>query len=55
MKQQLPALDAGLGTELDQLVGEAHGLFVMLDHEHGVPAVTERDERIKEFLIIVRV
>ena len=55
LKQQLPALDASLGTELDHLVGEAHGLFVMLDHEHRVAAITQRDERIEEFLIIVRV
>ena len=42
------AVRAALGAEVDEAVGGAHDVEVVLDDEHGVPAVGEAAERAQQ-------
>jgi len=55
LEQELPALPTSLRPELDDLVGDPHRVFVVLDHDHRVPAVAQGDQGIEELAIVVRV
>ena len=38
--------NSGSRPEVDDVIGGTHGVFVMLDHDHGVSHVTETTERV---------
>ena len=50
----LAAFASRTGTEVDDVVSGAHHLLVMLDDDHGVPAVSQTLERIDETLVVAR-
>ena len=54
LEQQMAALRARLGPELDDLVGDAHRVLVVLDDEHRVAAIAQRADRLEQFLVVVR-
>ena len=41
LKDNVPALFPGSGTQLDEVVGTAHGLRVMFDNNHSIPSIAE--------------
>jgi len=55
LKQEIPALDPRLGPEFDQFIRDPQRVLVMLDHQHGVAAIAKRDQRVEQFLVVVRV
>ena len=48
----MAAAHAGAGAEVDDHVGGAHGLFVMLDHNHSVAQVAEALQRIQQAALV---
>ena len=42
-------------TDVDDVVGDADGLLVVLDHDHGVAEVAQADERVDEALVVALV
>ena len=44
----LAAMDAGAGADIDHIVGDADGVLVVLDHDHGVAEVAQPLERVEE-------
>ena len=42
-------------TEIDNMVGGAHGVFVMFDDKEGVASVTKATEDAEKLLIVARV
>ena len=51
-RDDVPAVLARAGPEVDEVVGGAHHRLVVLDHEHGVAEVAEARERADEALIV---
>ena len=51
-RDNLAALLAGAGTDVHQVVGRAHGGFIVLDYEHRVAQVAEGKQRGDEALLI---
>ena len=50
-----PAARAGPGAEVDDVLGAADGLLVVLDHEHGVAARAQRLEGVEQARVVARV
>jgi hypothetical protein len=50
----LAALHAGAGTEVNNVVGAAHGFLVVLDDEQGVAAVFEELKGVEEMFVVPR-
>ena len=48
----LPAVDAGAGADVDEVVGGAHGVLVMLHHQEGIAQVPEVFQRGQELVVI---
>ena len=48
----LSAVDAGAGTDVDDMVGRAHGLFVMLHHDQSVSQVAQAVQRFQELGVV---
>ena len=51
----LAPLDARPGAEVDQVVGRAHRVLVVLDDDHGVAHVAEPLERGDQPVVVARV
>jgi len=49
------AVDASPGAHVDEVVGRAHHLFVVLDHEHGVAEVAQALERPDQLAVVALV
>src|SRR5436190_12545499 len=47
----LAALHARAGTEIDDVIGAAHGFFVVFDDEEGVAAIFEQLKGMKKMLV----
>ena len=48
-------MDPCAWTEIDNMVGSAHGVFVMFDDKEGVTSVTKATEDAEKLLIVARV
>ena len=48
-------MDPCAWTEIDNMVGGAHGVFVMFDDKEGVTSVTKATEDAEKLLIVARV
>jgi hypothetical protein len=48
-------MDPCAWTEIDDMVGSAHGVFVMFDDKEGVTPVTKATEDAEKLLIVARV
>ena len=46
---------AGAGADVDDVVGRAHGLLVVLDDEHGVAEVAQAQQRVDEAPVVALV
>jgi hypothetical protein len=42
------------GAEVDEVVGRAHGVLVVLDDDHGIPLVAERLEGPQQAVVVAR-
>jgi hypothetical protein len=51
----LAAMDAGAGAHVDDIVGGADRVLVMLDHEHGVAEVAQALERFEQPVVVALV
>ena len=51
----LAAMDAGAGADVDDIVGLADGVLVMLDDDHGVAEVAQVLERFEQARIVALV
>ena len=49
---QLAAVTAGAGAEVDDVVGAANGFFIVLDDEHGVAEVAQIFERGEQTAVV---
>ena len=52
LSHHLAAVDAGAGAEVDQPVGLAHRLLVVLDHQHGVAEVAHPLQRRQQLAVV---
>ena len=48
----LAAMDAGLRPDIDQVIGGADRLFVMLDDDHGVAEIAQPFQRRQQAVIV---
>ena len=46
------ASDARPGAEVDQIVGRAHGVFVVFDHDDGISDVAQMLQRVDQPIVI---
>jgi hypothetical protein len=53
--EEVAAVDAGGGSEVDDAVGAFHQLVVVLDDEEGVSFVAEAEERFDEAVVVAGV
>ena len=49
------AVHAGAGTEIDDVVGLADGILVVLDDDHGVAQVAQAHQRVEQALVVALV
>jgi hypothetical protein len=49
------AVDAGAGAHVDDMVGGADRVLVMLDHEHGVAEAAQALERFEQAVVVLLV
>ncbi len=49
------AMDAGAGADVDDVVGGADRILVMLDHDHGVAEVAQPAQRIEQARVVALV
>ena len=54
-RDDVAAEASGAGAEIDDVVGVADGVFVVLDHEHGVAEIAELLERFDEAIVVALV
>ena len=48
LRDDLAAMDAGAGADVDHIVGGADGVLVVLDHDHGVAEVAQPLQRFQQ-------
>ncbi len=41
LRHDVAAMDAGAGADIDHVIGEANGVLVMLDHDHGIAEIAQ--------------
>ena len=51
----MAAVLAGAGAEVEDVVGTADGVFVVLDDEDGIAEVAQGDEGVDEALVVALV
>ena len=51
----LAAVDAGTGADVEHVVGGADGVLVVLDHDHGVAEVAQPLQRFEQARIVALV
>ena len=49
------AMHAGAGADVDHIVGDADGVLVVLDHDHGVAEVAQPLQRVEQPRIVALV
>lgn len=54
LSYDLAPVDAGSRTEVDDMVGRAHGVLVMFDDEKRVTAISQISKNLQKFLIVAR-
>ena len=55
LRDDPPAVLAGAGAEVDEVVGRAHRLLVVLDDDHGVAEVAQPLERRDQLRVVALV
>ena len=45
-------MNAGIGTDIDDIVGGAHGILVVLDDDQGIAQIPQMFERGKQFFVV---
>ena len=55
LRNHAPAMHAGTGAHVDQVVGGAHHVFVMLDDQHAVADVAQMLERADQPVVVALV
>ena len=55
LRDDLAAVDAGAGAHVDDIVGGADRVLVMLDDEHGVAEVAQALERFEQAVVVALV
>ncbi len=48
----LPAANAGAGSEIDDVIGGAHGVFVVLDHHDRVALIAEAAQGVQQAVVV---
>ena len=48
----LAAVDARAGADVDHMIGMANGVFIVLDHDHGVAEVAQVEQRFEQPRIV---
>ena len=48
----VPAVDARPGAEIDDVIGRQHRVLVVLDDDHGVAQVAEPPERVQQAVVV---
>ena len=43
----MAAMHAGAGADVEHVIGEANGVLVMLDHDHGIAEVAQPLQRFQ--------
>ena len=51
----LAAMDAGAGADIDHIVGLQDRVLVVLDHDHGVAEVAQAPQRLQQALVVALV
>ena len=54
-RDNLAAVDARAGTDVDDEVRRAHGILVMLDDQHGVSQIAQMAKRIEQLVVVALV
>ena len=49
---QVPAVASGARTKVDYVVGAPNGVFVMFNHQHGVPEITKIFQGGKQTVVV---
>src|SRR5438094_6171150 len=52
LKNHVPAVLAGAGSEIDDVIGGANRLLVVLDDDHGVPEIPQPRERREQLAVV---
>ena len=52
VRHDFAAMLPGSGTEINQIIGAAHRLFVMLDNQNRVAEVTQRHQHFNQFRVV---
>ena len=55
LRDDLAAMDAGAGADVDDVVGGADGVLVVLDHDHGVAEVAQPLQRFEQPRVVALV
>ena len=55
LRDDMAAMHAGAGADVEHVVGEADGVLVMLDHDHGVAEVAQPLQRFQQARIVALV
>ena len=51
----MAAAHAGAGPEIEDVIGRANGVFIVLDHDHGIPEIAQPAQRGDEPVIVALV
>ena len=51
----LAAVKSGARAQIDDIIGAAHGLFIVFDHQHGIAARLQLFERRQQLLVVAGV
>ena len=55
LRDDVAAMDAGAGADVEHVVGGADGVLVVLDHDHGVAEVAQPLQRLQQPRIVALV
>ena len=55
LRDDFAAMHAGAGADVDDVVGEADRVFVVLDHDHRVAQIAQARERAEQALVVALV
>ena len=52
LRDDLAAARAGAGTEIENVIGRADRVFVVLDHDDGIPEIAQPAQRADEPVVV---
>ena len=55
LRDDLAAMDAGAGAHVDDIIGGADRVLVMLDDDHGVAEIAQALERLEQQVVVALV